>query len=305
MNHRFNSLHTRGLAVGRESLRDYLIHVVVLVCCQTTDEMHVRCRIRQLLVTCIQLSVLFPRHRIVFIALRLRKLVNNARLRVLLPGEILELRHPSVELLVRIVDDRRGLINRYVVRFVLEFKRSVRQFSVTIIEIRINGTSIDHLAEGNIFLDFPVIAIQHDLDIGVIKHVLKHAREAVQWHRLVRISEVTIVAVGSRRNSRRHTRVKLGRIESPLFARIIAEKFFVQLSSHFADYNVLRRLYTLDGFSDFLEKLLDFKRRQAQTVESVDRVEIDRNGNDLAVNTRAYAMLIRPPFGKPRKIVKD
>src|SRR5678815_1730743 len=94
------------------------------------------------------------------------------------------------------------------------------------------------------------------------------------------------------------------RIEAPLLARVVAKELFVQLATDLADDNVFRRPHSFNRFSNLLEKLFDFKRSQAQTVESVDRVEIDRNGNDLPVDTRAHAMLIRTPLGKPREILK-
>ena len=267
--------------------------------------MNVGGRIRKRLVTRVQIRILLTWHRIISITLRLRKLVHDAGLLVLLSGEILELRHARVELIVRIIDYRRRLIDRSIVRFVLEFEGSVRQFSETIIEIGINRTGIDHLAEWNVFFYLPVITIQHDLDIRVIKHVLEHARKAVQRHRLVRICKVTIVTIRPRGNARSHARVELRWIKSPLLARVVAEEFFVQLSSHFADDHVLRRAYAIDRLSHLLKKLFDLERCQIQAVKRVDSVQINRNRNNLSVYTRLDAMLVRPPFRKPRKVFKN
>src|SRR6185295_6731717 len=94
-------------------------------------------------------------------------------------------------------------------------------------------------------------------------------------------------------------------IESPLLARVIAEEFFIELSSDFADDHVFRSTDTLHRLRNLLEELFDFERRQIQAIEAVDRVEIDRDRNDLPVDTRAHAVLIRTPLGKTRKILKN
>lgn len=177
---------------------------------------------------------------------------------MLLPREIFEFRHASVELLVRVIHDGRRLKSGHVVCFVFEFKRSIRQFSVTIIKIRINWACIDHFREGNIFFYFAIIAVQHDLDVRMIKHVLEHARKTVQRHSLVRIGKVTIVTVRARRDSRSYAGVELRRVEPPLFACVVAKELLVQLAAHFADDDVLGRLYVLDGLGNFLKEVIDF-----------------------------------------------
>src|ERR1044072_7039165 len=122
---------------------------------------------------------------------------------------------------------------------------------------------------------------------------------------MVSVGEVTIVAVGARRHSRSHARIQFGRIESPLFARIIAKEFLVQLPAYFTNDDVFRRADAIDWLCNFLKKFFDFKRGQTQTVKSIDGVEIDWNRDNLSVDTRANAMLIRAPIGKPREIFKD
>src|SRR4051812_16728205 len=66
------------LAVQSQSLCDDLIHVVVLVRGQASDEMHTAGCGRQHLVLPVQLAVLRLRHRIVRISRRARVLVHQA-----------------------------------------------------------------------------------------------------------------------------------------------------------------------------------------------------------------------------------
>src|SRR5687768_18455709 len=60
----------------------------------------------------------------------------------------------------------------------------------------------------------------------------------------------------------------------------------------------------LARLSDFPQKLFHLKGRQLETVKRINRVEINRDRNDLSVNARAHAVLIRAPFGETRKIFK-
>src|SRR5829696_9664880 len=106
-----------------ERLGDDLIHVVVLVGREPTDECDVRRRIRQELVSLVELRILGTGHRVVRISLGAGALTNDGRLRVHLPGQVLELGATRVrEVLARIVDDGSQLMNRVVVRLELEFE---------------------------------------------------------------------------------------------------------------------------------------------------------------------------------------
>ena len=56
---------------------------------------------------------------------------------------------------------------------------------------------------------------------------------------------------------------------------------------------------------DGLEEGLDLERGQLQPVERVDRVEVDRDGHELAVHAREHAVLVGPPRGEAREVVED
>ena len=72
------------LAYGSELGHD-LIHVVVLIRGQASNKMYVRSSISKGLVFRVKLTILFARHWIVRVALRLWELVNDARFDVFLP----------------------------------------------------------------------------------------------------------------------------------------------------------------------------------------------------------------------------
>src|SRR5687768_18417830 len=91
----FHPLHTGDLAVSRQRLSNDLVHVVILVRRQPPNEMDLRRPIRQRLVLCIQLTVLFPRHRIIRIALSFWKFKHDASLRVLLTSQVFEIGRAS------------------------------------------------------------------------------------------------------------------------------------------------------------------------------------------------------------------
>src|SRR4051812_26132155 len=100
-----------------ERLRDDLIHVVVLVGPEAADEVDAGRRRGEFLILLIQRRVLGAWNRIVRIPLALRILIDARRFRMYLPGEVLELGDPRVEVLVRIVHDRDRLNLLGVERF--------------------------------------------------------------------------------------------------------------------------------------------------------------------------------------------
>ena len=59
------------------------------------------------------------------------------------------------------------------------------------------------------------------------------------------------------------------------------------------------------GAHAFGEKLLHPRRVEIQTVEPVDGVEIDRDGQELAVHLREHSMLVRAPLRELREVVDD
>jgi hypothetical protein len=99
--------------------------------------------------------------------------------------------------------------------------------------------------------------------------------------------------------------IQLRRVEAPLFARVVAEELFIQLAAHFVDHDIFRCANLLFLFRDRLEELLDLERCQAQAIHLVDRVEVDRNGQQLPVDAGEYSVLILTPLRETRQILED
>jgi len=89
-----------------------------------------------------------------------------------------------------------------------------------------------------------------------------------------------------------------------LFASVVTEKLLIQLASNLADHYVFRRAYLPHRFSKLFEELVNFERREIESVKSINGIQIDWNGNHLTVNASPHTMLIRAPLGKARKVFK-
>src|ERR1051326_5645448 len=61
----------------------------------------------------------------------------------------------------------------------------------------------------------------------------------------------------------------------------------------------------IDMFCDVMEKFFDLERREVQSIECIDRVEIDRDRQHLSIDACLDPMLILPPLGKCRKILEE
>ena len=122
---------------------------------------------------------------------------------------------------------------------------------------------------------------------------------------MIAIAEVSIVAIRTNRNARDHRGVKLRRIEAPLLACVVSEKFLVELSADLADHDVFRRAHVLARLGPSGEKLFKLDRREMQTVELVDRVQIDRDWKQFAVDAGEHTILVRSPLRELRQILKD
>ncbi len=103
-----------------ERLRHHLVHVVVAISREAADEMHPRRGVDKLTILLVDCRVLGARNGIIRIAFRARKLVDDARLPVLLAGQMFELGHAGEGVVVRVIHDRDRLPQFLVVRLVFE-----------------------------------------------------------------------------------------------------------------------------------------------------------------------------------------
>jgi hypothetical protein len=153
--------------------------------------------------------------------------------------------------------------------------------------------------------DLAIVGIEHDLDVGMAQHRLEHPRVAVLGHGLIGVGEVAVVAVGSSGNPRRHARVELGRIESPLLAGVAAEELVVEITPDLGHHRVLGRLDAIELLGNGVEPALHLERREVEPVQAVDGVEVDRHRQLLAIDAGEHPVLIRAPLGELRQVLED
>jgi hypothetical protein len=86
---------------------------------------------------------------------------------VALTGEVLELRHPRVRVLVRVVDDGDGLELLTVQRPKFEPQGAVREATVAIVEERIHRARVDQMPVADVLDHVAVVGVEHDPDVVV------------------------------------------------------------------------------------------------------------------------------------------
>ena len=99
----------------------------------------------QRLVFLIKLGVFSAGDRVIRIAVRARKLINDAGFCMLLAGQMFELRHPGESIIVRVIDHRHRLIMRLVQGLVLKLEATIRKLSILVIKVFIDRPGEDQL----------------------------------------------------------------------------------------------------------------------------------------------------------------
>ncbi len=213
-------------------------------------------------------------------------------------GEVLVFGDAGVILRHRIIHHRNRLELLDIDGAVIETQRTVGQLAIAPVEELVDRTREDQPVVRNLILDLAVVGLQHDLDLGMLDHLLEHPGIAVQRHRLERVAEVAVVAVGTRGDTRRHRLVELRGVDAPLLARIAAEELLIELAANGADHHILGGLDLVHDLAALGEELLELLGREVETIELVDGVEVDGDGKKLPVNLRQHTMLIGAPLGE-------
>ena len=138
----------------------------------------------------------------------------------------------------------------------------------------------------------------------MIEHVFKHARVAILGHPLEFVGEIAVIAVGSHRNACGHLRVEIGRINSPLLARVATKKLFVEQPADLTHDHVLGCAQCGARFRKCFQEFARLCFAQITIVNAVYRIEIDRHREKFAIDARADAMLVSAPGGKARQVFK-
>src|SRR6266480_434716 len=138
----------------------------------------------------------------------------------------------------------------------------------------------------------------------MIEHVFKHARVAMSGHPLEFVGEIAVIAVGSYRNACGYLRVEVGRINSPLLARVSTEKFLVERPPDLTHDHILGCAQRGARLRKCFQEFACLGFAQITIVNAVDRIEIDWHRKKFAIHARAHAMLVSAPRGEARQVFK-
>jgi hypothetical protein len=153
--------------------------------------------------------------------------------------------------------------------------------------------------------DFAEVHVQKNLDVAMVEHALEERRIAGDRHELIVVGKVPVVRVQPRWDASRNRRVELGRVETPLLARVAPEELFVQLAADFADYSILGGARPADRLCACAEEVRELFRCQRQTVHLIHGIEVDRKRYELAVDLSEHVMLVGPPLRELRQVFED
>src|SRR5918999_1939461 len=224
---------------------------------------------------------------------------------MLLAGEMFELRDASEIVIVGKVDGAHRLVARGVCQvLVLEANRTIWQLAVAVTEVCIQRTGENDVACANFLLDREEIDSHLHMDPAMVEHPSKHLGISIQRHLLKSVGKITIVMIRPGRNPRRHRGGKLRRIETPLFARVAAEEFFVKILPDRVDDDILAGPDLRARLAHPIIKRLNSFFGKLQTINSINRIDIDWNRHKLFADFGEHMVLIRSPVGKLREIFR-
>src|SRR4051794_25197812 len=118
-------------------------------------------------------------------------------------------------------------------------ERAVGQPPVAIREELIDGPCIYQTVEVELARDLPVIGVEHDLDVRMVKHVLEHSSVAMHRHVLEIVSEVAVIRVDASGDAGGHRFIQFGGIDAPLLPRVAAKELLVELAPDATDHDIL------------------------------------------------------------------
>ena len=125
---------------------------------------------------------------------------------------------------------------------------------------------------------------QGEGDVRVIEDVLDDLRVAVFWHALETVVEIIVVVIEANRQSLQNRCWQLRGLHSPLLERVTAEKCLIEVIPEECEGLLLKSLGIGDRFvPEIGDEFLSLRRRHAGAEELIDRVEVDRQRIDLAL----------------------
>ena len=187
-----------------------------------------------------------------------------------------------------------------------ELEASIRQLAISVAKIFVDRAGIYKSIIVDFAADLLELDVEHDVDVVVVQHIFEHRRITRERHTLMLVGEIAIIVVQARRDARGHRLVEFGRVETPLFARISLEEFFVEIASHLGNDRVFGGADRSTGFRDTGE----IGRRlrvgfELQAVKLIERVAVDRHRDEPLTDVGQDPVLVGTPAGEARQVGQD
>eukprot|EP01034_Spumella_vulgaris_P000580 gene580-765_t len=139
--------------------------------------------------------------------------------------------------------------------------------------------------------------------------MLEHPGVAVKGHCLEPVREISVIPVRAGGDAGGHRLVELGRINTPLLARVATEKLFIEFAANGTDNHIFRRLDLVHRFTPFGEEALKHLDHNG-----VIRIGAEVKPGDILVGKitpksetelAPEEKLLRAIFGEKAAVVKD
>ena len=283
-----------------------LVHVVVAVLGEATDEEDVAFMGGEGFITLVEGFIFRAGNRVVGIAFGLRVFADDGGAGMLLAGEMFKFGDAGVGVVVGVVDDSdRLVLGRVGQVLVFKAQGAVREGAVAVVEVGVDGAGVDDSFGVGLYLvaNGEEVGVQFEADIGVIEHPLKEGGIAILGHDLKLVVEVAVVAVGAYRDAGGDGGAELRGVETPLLAGVAPEEFFVEVAAHGVEDDIFAGFDRVARFAHPVEEGLNAGFVEVQAIQAVDGVLIDGNREQLTVNAGEDAVLVGSPVGEAGQVI--
>ena len=222
---------------------------------------------------------------------------------MVLAVEMLEFRDSRVVLIVGEVHHRRLLIPLRVPSFEPEGQAPVREPAERVVKEGIDPPGVDQPAERFRCDVLGVACVQADGDVRMVDYAFAQGGESLFGQPLIRIGKIACVPVVSDRQAFCYFGRELLRIEPPLLLRVIFEEQLVEFLAYLRDDDVFGVFDPFDSDPSLFEIGAELFGREGTVKELLHGVEIDGQGNRLAIDFGQHTMDVAVPFGELAEIV--
>ncbi len=209
---------------------------------------------------------------------------------------------------VRVVHDTGPLEVSYRLDLEVEIQRAPRQLTLGVVEVPVDRSGVDDRnSSGRCRLAHRLSGIQEvsveaNLDPRIIHHALGPGAVSVDGDALIPITEVAVVVVEAQGQPCDHGRRQVTRVRLPLFGRVVADERLVERAPQQTDGARLQTACALrvGGAGLLTDQRPSLLGAERGAEELVDRGQVDRHGEDLAVVHGPHPV---PVCGEPRESV--